>query len=146
MVAQEREDMHLCQWGICYSNFMAGQIIRQECHCTQADSTLAHSYVFNSEMPWHPGLCSLYCFLLLSFFLDLNWDPLHINLLSFLAIFFLQPHSTYSPSSVSPSLKIFCIRTPPIFLSLLLAGVGWGLSRDRGDRNTRLHKSQGVEV
>ncbi len=37
MVAQEREDMHLCQWGICYSNFMAGQIIRQECQCAQAD-------------------------------------------------------------------------------------------------------------
>lgn len=32
MVAQEREDMHLCQWGICYSNFMAGQIIKKECH------------------------------------------------------------------------------------------------------------------
>lgn len=37
MVAQEREDMHLCQRGICYSNFMAGQIIRQECQRARAD-------------------------------------------------------------------------------------------------------------
>lgn len=29
MVA-EREDMHLCPRGICYSKFMEGQIIRQE--------------------------------------------------------------------------------------------------------------------
>lgn len=69
MVAQEREDMHLCQWGICYSNFMAGQIIRQECHCTQADSTLAHSYVFNSEMPSIQGFAPFIVFYFCPFFL-----------------------------------------------------------------------------
>lgn len=36
MVA-EREDMHLCQRGICYSNFMEGQIIGQEHQCARAE-------------------------------------------------------------------------------------------------------------
>lgn len=59
MVAQDREDMHLCQWGICYSNFMAGQIIRQECHCTQADSTLAHSMCLIQRCPASRALLPL---------------------------------------------------------------------------------------
>lgn len=40
MVA-EREDMHLCERGICYSNFMEGQIIGQN-----TDNTFALNHTF----------------------------------------------------------------------------------------------------
>lgn len=54
MVAQEREDMHLCQQGICYSNFMADQITLSgrnvSVHRQAADNTSALRCVFSSTL------------------------------------------------------------------------------------------------
>lgn len=85
MVAQEREDMHLCQWGICYSNFMAVRIIRQGCHCAQADcwQHLRPQPCVSIREVCIQGFVPL-LFYISVFYHDLNWDFLHIPLLSFL--------------------------------------------------------------
>lgn len=100
MVAQEREDMHLCQRGICYSNFMAGQIIRQECQRARADRLTTpqpSAMCFHQLEPSSGGLFPL-LFSRSVFYLDLNPDFLHIPLLSFLALSCL--HLSHSDQTI----------------------------------------------
>lgn len=101
MVAQEREDMHLCQRGICYSNFMASQIIRQECQGARADRLTTpqpSAMRFHQPEPSSGGLFPL-LFSRSVFYLDLNRDFLHIPLLSFLALSCL--HLSHSDQTIS---------------------------------------------
>lgn len=73
--------------GICYSNFMAGQIIKKECHSVGCWQRLSLQPCVSIRSPGLPGGLFLLLFSISVFYLDLKWSLLNILPLPFYSPF-----------------------------------------------------------
>lgn len=133
--------MHLCQLGICYSNFMAVRIIRHGCHWAQADywQHLRPQPCVSIRESLYPGVCSSIIF----YFCLLSWFKLRLSAYSSPVM--------YHPPPPLP-LLFFCSFPPSIQMCCLLhscfpflregALQGWLEPQQRQEE--KVHKSLGI--